>query len=489
MRRLAWKRLQPLWFILLVVFSGCGESEPSIEQRVAQAETLLDAGQIDSAIRLLENASERAPERVDVLESLAFAYAAADDPVLASLTFQRIAELVPQRPEYLLYAAEYLLEAGDGKGAVTAYRAYLDVRPDDRAVWVALGDMMISQGRLNEALEALLAAEQLEGRASQRLKIGELYLRRDNLAQAQAWFARALESPGEHRDQALLGLLETAVRSRRYADAEALLGRLDAEFPGRLEQSELDPVRDQLAEWRRRQQAAREATAALDQRGRLAAEAASVAAPGPDAEPSQPESGSGQEQAAERTGHQAPPPDADLPAEQPAEQPAEAAPPTPVPVADQPPAGDALELARQARQAGDLAEAIRQFKRALIQDDTQPAVWAELSAAYLEAGNDRWAQATASEAMRREPDNPQFVLQFLRAAQRTMDADRLISEMESAYRRFPGQPSIVLILARTYANAGNTRNARILFTRFLEMVTPDHPVHAEVEQELLLLGR
>ena len=90
--------------------------------------------------------------------------------------------------------------------------------------------------------------------------------------------------------------------------------------------------------------------------------------------------------------------------------------------------------------------------------------------------------------MRRDPGNPKFVLQFLRAAQRTMDGDRLIREMEAAYRKFPQEPKVVLVLARAYADEGNRRNARILYQKFLELVSPDDPTHAEVQSELIRVG-
>lgn len=509
--QLAWKPFRVLGFILIVFIAGCGAPEPTLDEQVAQAEGLLDAGQIESAIRILETCRERAPERVDILESLAFAYAAQDDPVLASLTFIEIAERVPQRAEYLLYAAESLLEADDPKGAVDQYQAYLDLRPEDRAVWVTLADLQVRQGQLNKALEALLEAEQIEERASQRLKIGELYLRKDNLAQAQSWFARALNGGSEFRDDALLGLLETAVRARRFADAEALLERLEAEFPGRLEQSPLDGVEEQLAAWRERQDAAAEAVAALDERG------LSSTSPEPGAEPpadaaTTPVESPGEEASVADTDRDAvggdgavPRADADTGGEPgpvaatgsspqremeaepgPAAEPSTATPSRPVTIDTE--GGDYLARARAARDSGETLEAIRLFKRALIVDDSRAPVWAELSELYLETGNDRWAQATASEAMRREPENPKMVLQFLRAAQRTMEDSRLIREMESAYRQFPEQPQIILVLARAYADVGNTRNARLLYRRFLDRVPLDHPVRNAAEAELARLG-
>ncbi|NDV62099.1 tetratricopeptide repeat protein [Puniceicoccales bacterium CK1056] len=494
--QLAWKQVWSLGFILFFFFSGCGERERPVEDLVMQAETLMDAGQIESAILILERCQERAPERVDVMEALAFAYAAEGDPMLASMTFASIAEIVPDRPEYYLYAAESLLEAGDSKGAVGQYNRYLTVQPLDRAVWVALADLQISQGAMNEALEALLAAEQVESRAVQRIKIGELYLRRNNLAQAQVWFGRSLESGSDVRDEALLGLLETAVRSKRFADAESLLKQLDAEYPGRLDQSEIDSVRDQLLVWRARQTAAQEAAAAFENsRLQTATEEAEALVE----DPEEGEGDATSTPAIEVTTVETVPEGSSLtvstealspePTDPEIEAPVEAVEVSVSAISPETMSNDLLGLARAKRSVGETIEAIRYYKQCLIQNDAQPLVWAELSEVYLESGNDRWAQATASEAMRRDPDNPKLVLQYLRAAQRTMGTERLIQEMESAYRKFPDQPEIMVVLARAYAGEGVTRNARILYNKFLEQAPLTHPLRPVVEDELSALGR
>jgi cytochrome c-type biogenesis protein CcmH/NrfG len=81
-----------------------------------------------------------------------------------------------------------------------------------------------------------------------------------------------------------------------------------------------------------------------------------------------------------------------------------------------------------------------------------------------------------------------MVLQFIRAAQRTMDSERLLREMEQAYRTFPNQPEIILVLARAYRDAGNLRNASLLYRKFLEVVPADYPARMDVESELRNLG-
>ena len=479
MSNLAWKQIFPLTFIIFLLFAGCGEKHPPVDELLVQAETMLDSGQIGNAILVLERCQEISPDRVDVLEHLAFAHAANGDPMMAALTFSRIVEIVPGRHEYRLYAAESLLEANDTTGAISQYELYLLDQPQDRAIHVTLSNLQESVGNISRALDSMLAAEQVESRATQQIDIGRLYLRSENLAQAQVWFATAIGGGSEVRDEAMLGLLETAVRSGRFQDAESILKQLDAEYPGRLEQSEIDNVRDQLAEWRRRQDEAMEAVAALE---KPAVEAPPVAE-----EPLPEESveeGANPSIAEEVIAEQITSQPEEAPVE---EDPVAVIEPEPPVIDDQPSpleiAEASLEEARRLRAEGELDEAIYAYKQALVRFDNQPMIWAELSETYLEAGNGRWAQATASEAMRRDPDNAKLVLQFLRASQETMEGPRLIREMEDAYRKFPNHLEIILVLARAYQDMGNQRNANILYGKFLELAPVGHPERASVLRE------
>ncbi len=486
MIRLAWRQILYPGFILLLIFSGCSQREASIEELILQAEDLQNVGQFEGAITILEGALEREPNRVDVLEVLAFAYAANNDPMLAAMNFMRIAELVPDQPEYLIYAANSLTDANDLVGAVQVYRQYLEKNPSDRAVWLILAKLQEERGNLSGALEAYLAADKVTASAEQQVAIARLYLQLDNLVQAQSWFARALEGDSDFRDEALLGLLETAIRSRRFAEADALLKQLDAEYPGLVDRSPLETVRDQLAEWSRRREAAKEALAALEARDPEELQQA--------VEENQPEEPAAGESDVEQT----PVATVEEPAEEPVEEPAS---PEVIetPVAVEPPvelvetpapavaAGDSdgtVALARQRRDEGKLDEAIQLYKQALIENSNQPRVWSELSSLYLRAGNHRWAQATASEAMRLMPDNPEYVLQFLIAASSTMESNRFIEEMEQAYQKFPEDPGLLLFMGRFFADQGNFRNARILLEKFLEFAPPNHPQRTTVQMEL-----
>lgn len=465
-------------FILCALFFGCSPKERPVAELIADAETLLDSGQIEAALGILEQAQIRAGERIDVLEPLAFAYSASGDPMMAAMTFSRMAELVPERAEYMIFAADAFVEAGDLRGASARYREYLTIRPEDRAVWVTLAEREREQGLLRPALDAFLKAENAESRTSQQLAIAEIYLRLENLAQSQSWYARALEGDPAMRDRALLGLLETAIRAKRFGDAERLLAQLDRDHPQSVNEAGMGSVRRQLRDWRERQDAAVAAAAELQQRQPLgestdatdATESAGLTVP---AEPTE----------ATETPEITESPE-------PVESPEPAAPshlaePTDLPEPDAP---TDLVAARAAFTAGRFEEAVVHYKQALIQNDGLPEVWTELSRVYLQLGENRWAQVTASEAMRRAPENPAHTLQFLHAARAGMDNDRFLRELESGYRKFPENADIVYFAARTFDELGNFRNAQRLYMEFSEMAPPSHAQMPFVRERLSQLS-
>lgn len=481
MIRLAWKQILYSGFILFLFFSGCSQREASIEELILQAEDLQNVGQFEAAVTLLEGALQREPNRVDVLEELAFAYAADKDPMSAAMNFMRIAELVPDQPEYFIYAANSMTDGGDLVGAVEIYKQYLQKNPSDRAVWLILANLQQDRGNLSGALEAYLAADKVTASVEQQVTIARLYLQLDNLVQAQSWFARALEGDSDYRDDALLGLLETAIRTRRFADADTLLKQLDAEYPGLVDRSALETVREQLADWGRRREAAKTALAALE--GRNSEELQEAVEQTQSGEPL-PETSVEEESPVRAVGQ----PVGDPPPAEAIETPVAVEPPVQL-VETAAPANVAageenVGLARQRRDEGKLDEAISLYKTALIENDNQPQIWSELSALYLRSGNHRWAQATASEAMRLMPDNPEFVLQFLLAASRTMEPNRFVEEMEKAYKQFPEDPGLLLFMGRFFADQDNIRNARILLEKFLEYAPPNHPQRTTVQMEL-----
>ncbi len=472
-------------FIALFLAVGCGRREPTAEETLAEAESFLATGEFRTAIERLEAYDEIHEGRPEIVETLAEAYAAEGDMALSAFHYLRLADIVPGDPLPLLFAAGALREAGDAPGAVRAYEHYLEQNPEDTAVWRTLAQLHLERGNRQEAIEAYLRSNRHNPDGTTQVAIGRLFLQGNNLAQAQSWFASAAEKRDEARPEAFLGLIETALAANRPGDAETVLRQMDEEFPRLFDRSRLAPKRRELVAWRERQDEARRAAEALSRARR---EAEQRATPPPDppvvAEPT-PTPAEDATRAARRESErvaeqlrEAARAEAARADTRPAREPGETAPPEPEP-------SDALARARRLLDDSDASAAVSAFREALRDDRDNPEVWMGLSEAQLRAGQADWAQASASEAVRRDPSNPVYTMQFLRAAHQALPPDRLIREIERARDRFPESPDILFALARAYDEVGNDpRSARVYYRRYLELAGPEHPRRNHAEAAL-----
>lgn len=134
------------------------------------------------------------------------------------------------------------------------------------------------------------------------------------------------------------------------------------------------------------------------------------------------------------------------------------------------------ELAERDR---DFKSAIRKYWAAISISNQRPDVWNLLSRAYLIDGQINNAETSALEAVRMAPREVAYTLDYLRVAQRSKNADAFLSDLETAYDRFPSSPEITLSLARAYERISqDTETARSLYRRFID-IAPNHPLVPE----------
>ena len=435
---------------------GCSPEPPTREELLAQAEALLNEGEVTAAVVQLEALEREYPESLDVLLSLAFAYVSAGDPAAAAITFARLAELDPTQTAYLLYAADTLRSSGDLAGASAFYQQYLERVPDDIGYWLTLARFERERGRRTDALTAFLRAQRLDPRGETELTIAELYAEGGNLAQAQTWYALAASRGGAFRADGLMGLFATAMQAERFADAQELLGTIDTEFPGRFDQSTWADQRAALAAWSTQQAQVDQALAALENRPARTREPApstsptspvsappSAATDGPAAaasptivvlNPSPPPAETPTTADSVPFDEEEPPRVATITVDPPRDAEPAADVPTlfPAPDKDAEPApepraprqqlsyAELLAAARSAEIRNEWTEAARFYQRALARNDRETYVWIAMSEAHLQARNFAWAQAAAQEARRRAPTNPAPALQWLRVVSQVM---------------------------------------------------------------------
>lgn len=139
------------------------------------------------------------------------------------------------------------------------------------------------------------------------------------------------------------------------------------------------------------------------------------------------------------------------------------------------------ELAERDR---DFKSAIRKYWAAISISNNQAEIWNNLSRAYLIDGQLNNAETAALEAVRLDPREVAYTLDYLRVAQRSKNADAFMADLETAYDRFPGSPEITLSLARAYERiAQENETARSLYRRFID-IAPNHPLVPEARSAL-----
>ena len=132
----------------------------------------------------------------------------------------------------------------------------------------------------------------------------------------------------------------------------------------------------------------------------------------------------------------------------------------------------------------DFKAAIRKYWTAISIANNHAEVWNLLSRAYLVDGQLNNAETTALEAVRLEPRQVTYTLDYLRVAQRSQAPEDFLAELETAYARFPTSPEITLSIARGHERISRDRpTARKLYLRFID-IAPNHPLIPEARNAL-----
>ena len=135
----------------------------------------------------------------------------------------------------------------------------------------------------------------------------------------------------------------------------------------------------------------------------------------------------------------------------------------------------------------DFKSAIRKYWTAISIANNRAEVWNQLSRAYLVDGQLNNAETTALEAVRLEPRQVTYTLDYLRVAQRSQAPEDFLAELETAYARFPTSPEITLSIARGHERISQDRpTARNLYLRFID-IAPNHPLIPEAQKAVARL--
>ena len=484
------------FFALTLLLSGCSDPAKEKAQKLDQVAVLTQAGDFTEAEEILNRIAQSNPEDVAVLLARADLYQAQGEKVQTALALQQAQQLAQDDLALLLRTIQALESAGQPNGNYLedlAKRAPESMTPQ---LWEQLGAVRSSEGQNQAALDAYLEANSSQGNhptAESATAIGQLFLKLNNLPQAERWFASAAESNDLNALSALFGLLEIHHRNKNWAQVELILTQLQEQFPGSVEASHWSALPDEIIAWREAQETLQaeviekkntpddesentpsvtEATADTEM---TANEAAGEIVEEADDAPSGKDAAVADLEAAMAM--------ANKPAIEEDLVPTEdfVAEPTPPPLPDP---AQLVEDARLAEQERDYATAIQLYWQALSQANESSEIWNRLSQAYLIDGQIQNAETAALESLRLDPENESFMLDYLRIIQRTKRLPDFLIELQNAYERFPQSPDIVLSLARAYERLeGREEASANAYRRFIQLA-PDHLLRPEAEAAL-----
>ncbi len=474
------EKCRPVLFLLVasMVFPGCAEPELTLEESLRLVNQHLEAGHPAQAINLLHTLDTKFPNRIEVLESLSFLYAEKQNHALAARYFARAAHVSPIHREFLLYAAQSHRLADDPHSAARQYHLYLESSPEDASVWKTLGELQQEMEDINAAINAYLESYRLQASGEIAVRLGTLFDQVDNRPQAESWYQAALHLEDGAGDTALLGLLKLAINQKDFNTAETLVKKLDEDHPDRLDLSPLASKRLELKQWRMQQD---ELALELAQQEQVATDLSMHAAEA--------------QREAEKSEFSA---NVEPMATEPVPQPAESsiiidrtrepALETAVPISKNP--RILLSQARRHKESGQYPDAIKKYRALLNIDDRSAKAWSELADTYLFDNQPLIARKMSFVAIRRDPANLFYTLQYLQLTQQTQTPKRFFNELSQAKKIFPNSPEITLEMARAYNTImSNRRRATAHYRDFLKIVSNNHPDRAAAEAELKALSQ
>ena len=212
-------------------------------------------GRTEAALRELEALSKEFPDDPEILARIGEIHRRNDDPTMAAFYFEQAYRQAPGDTA-LLYDAYRMQRAADQTKAAAELLAELaEASPETMTpeMWVRLGRHRADAGRTRPALDALLKGlnpDEERPAAEDAVTVGELFLEAGNLPQADRWFGIAVEQDDPNALPALFGLLEIAIRQKKWRAAEDVIEQLDTRFPGALDASEWADARSEIEQWR-----------------------------------------------------------------------------------------------------------------------------------------------------------------------------------------------------------------------------------------------
>ena len=108
---------------------------------------------------------------------------------------------------------------------------------------------------------------------------------------------------------------------------------------------------------------------------------------------------------------------------------------------------------------------------------------------YLASKKYKDAEITSLESIRINPEKIDYTLTFLRVSQKIKSEYLFISELIIAFKKFPDNSEITLMLARAYDRTGKNKARALEYYKKFISLSPNNPFREEAENAILRLSR
>ena len=436
----------------------------------------------EEAIALLREYNQDFPNSSKILIQLSRALVESGNYSLAAFRLEQTLSLSTST-DLIGECAEAHRLAGDLNSAKKRFIEYLKLSPENLEAWLSLARILEQQGNEREALNAFEQAREITN-PEDCIKIGNLYLKKKILVQAEKWFKEAAKKESNPTAEPLLGLLRVKIANADEDSAEALVLAIEKAYPKKLASLDVAKnlknilVKRRISELNNRSIIIQNSTVsdlaqALLQKPKEIDEP--VVSTGPKLSPllsnPSPESQAGIITETAYT------PDLDTKTSL-----AEAFGSDQIEVIEPEP----IELGWSAYLARNYSTALLHAREAINLNSKDAEAWRLSSQAHFQLGKTREAEMTILEAIRHNPNDLTTRIDYLNIARETLPADRYLRELEKTHELFPNSGEILWQLARRYHLVERMPvTAGILYRRLLKTVPEGSGLHNQAKMELI----
>ena len=495
-----------LYFSLVLTLStACQPSELTKKALIQQTFDFLDKQEPKAAIELLEKNIEAYEQDADILKLLAQAHLQANDPFTATIILLNAYEINPKNAGILDLYFNSLKAANMNTEAILLDVAKITPTSLKREEWQQVSQLFANQGNYEDALNAYfnyLGSKKASSDTSpsDALKVGDYYLAQEKTKEATSWLSLAANSDSIQALPAQLKLLSIEYQNKDWLALSRRIERIEAQFPNALSASsfsELPQLVSQKLEEKQQTTLNKSRnynsgpidsskSGSIQNIEDLEAYANQIAKPF--LEETESVDSSITEFNPEIEIEPADPYFSDFETS----EFGETFDPSSIATIKQNKLSDAeiSALVTQANESvlkNDLDTAAELYRKVLDNSPTRHEIWDRIAQVYFANEEYNAAESAALQAIRYQPGNIAYTINYLNIAKKTKSEIRFLSELLSASKQFPNSPEITLSLARAYERNIRYRfKAKEYYIKFITLA-PNHPQRSEAEAAIARL--